>query len=726
MVERAPVLDGTAYAPFDLARYDMSGELSATELQAIKGRSARTDFDHLLLITPRLVAPLLAVADRGGISPLNTTQGVARILAIVDRRGQPYWNWSKPSWLAMLNEERLARPYLTAIAYHLGGLRDFREIEKFRQYSVYAAAIFGRSIVEQQHERLATTLAGLGYSAQNLELHLASVLGSLMLENGDPRLDTFSTDLLQRGQASRNTAVAGAVGKVSAGLAALGIIEQPLRMRNYVGWKDKSVDGVPPEWAAWCRRWRDTSTLRPSTRETNYGFILRIGLWLARDQPQVASPEDWDTSVCAAFIAALDRSTVGEWLLESAPRRNAITHGKPIAANSKRVFLHAMRRFFIDLELWGWAKLRFSPRYHLATPSAVSFNAGVNPRVIDDAAWLKLIWASLNLEREDLLSEIHYPLALVQAMAVIWTHCGLRQNEIARLELGCVRAQLEDIIADDGSKVEAGTLCYLDVPPSKTFKAYVKPVAMVVKERIDAWIAERPSEQAPLIDQRTGQAVRYLFQFRGRRVGTSMLNATIIPILCAKAGVPMADSRGPITSHRGRASAVTALANVPKGMSLIELMQWSGHSSPTSTMHYIRIRPTRLAASFAQADHMAHMVSLLVDHDAISRKGNEPYAFYDLGDSYCTNPFWSGCPHRMACAGCDFNLPKASAHAHALESKASIRRYLEEVPLSADERSIVEGDAAKIEGFISKLNHVATPDGRTPDEIGKGLKNDQF
>lgn len=187
----------------------------------------------------------------------------------------------------------------------------------------------------------------------------------------------------------------------------------------------------------------------------------------------------------------------------------------------------------------------------------------------------------------------------------------------------------------------------------------------------------------------------------------------------AKAGLPTFDSRGTITSHRGRASAMTALASVPKGMSLIELMQWAGHRSPTSTMHYIRIRLTKLAASFAQADHMAHMVSVLIDHDMAGKQSGEPYAFYDLGDSYCTNPFWTTCPHRMACAGCDFNLPKESAKGHALESKASIRRYLEEVPLSADERSIVEGDLVKIDGFIRKLADVATLDGRTPSQLGR-------
>ena len=106
-----------------------------------------------------------------------------------------------------------------------------------------------------------------------------------------------------------------------------------------------------------------------------------------------------------------------------------------MAANSKRNFLHAMRRFLTDVELWGWVKLRISPRHHLATPRTVSFASRVNPRVIDDAAWLKLIWASLNIEQSDLLSEIHYPLAMLRAMAVIWTHSGLRQNKYAFLEI---------------------------------------------------------------------------------------------------------------------------------------------------------------------------------------------------------------------------------------------------------------------------------------------------
>ena len=77
-------------------------------------------------------------------------------------------------------------------------------------------------------------------------------------------------------------------------------------------------------------------------------------------------------------------------------------------------------------------------------------------------------------------------------------------------------------------------------------------------------------------------------------------------MLCAKAGLSLRDTMGAITSHRGRASAVTGLASMPQGMTLPELMAWCGHRSPKSTMHYIRLRPTELAS--ALADQMAHMV----------------------------------------------------------------------------------------------------------------------
>ncbi len=56
----------------------------------------------------------------------------------------------------------------------------------------------------------------------------------------------------------------------------------------------------------------------------------------------------------------------------------------------------------------------------------------------------------------------------------------------------------------------------------------------------------------------------------------------------------------------------------------------------------------------------------------------------------------------MACIGCDFNLPKESARGLLLESKASVKRYLEEVPLTVDEQEIVVNDMKKLDYALKK------------------------
>lgn len=579
-----------------------------------------------------------------------------------------------------------------------------------QQYSCFAGVLLRIKQHKRKyglHDRIQSVygpITSLGYAPTSQKNHVSGILATLMIMNRDPRLETFTPELLWRAQSGTDKGISRYVGRVSHALAALGIISAPVRMRNYKKWYEKPVEGVDPAWVHWCRRWRETSVLRPRTRESQYSFILRCGLWLKKEHPEVREPADWTMETCASFIAAVGRMNVDELQLGTERgTRKSVRSGEPMMPHSRAHFIYSLRRFMIDYENWGWGRLHFSPARHLSTPDTPLFRRGVNPRVIDDPVWLKLIWASLNLRQEDLLTEIHYPLAMLQAMAVIWTHAGVRKNELLRLTTGCIAPQADDIVKDDGSIIPAGTLCYLHIPAGKTSKAFVKPVAAVVKKYVDIWLDERPAEQALLADERTGEKVRLLFQYRGKPAGSAILNRTVIPMLCARAGVPCEDSGGMITSHRGRASAVTALASVPQGMSLYELMQWTGHSTPQSTMHYLRIRPTQLAASFVKADRVAHMISVLVDHDPEAASLSGPATYYDLGDSYCTNPFWSSCPHRMACIGCDFNLLKDSARGLILESKASIRRYLEEVPLTPDERAILEQDAEKVEQALTRL-----------------------
>jgi hypothetical protein len=65
-------------------------------------------------------------------------------------------------------------------------------------------------------------------------------------------------------------------------------------------------------------------------------------------------------------------------------------------------------------------------------------------------------------------------------------------------------------------------------------------------------------------------------------------------------------------------------------------------------------------------------IEVLVDRDAVTSGAaidDEPWQHYDLGHGYCTYTFFEQCPHRMACARCDFYLPKDSTKSQLLEAK---------------------------------------------------------
>ncbi|MFF3571972.1 hypothetical protein ACFYXQ_29745 [Nocardia jiangxiensis] len=67
-----------------------------------------------------------------------------------------------------------------------------------------------------------------------------------------------------------------------------------------------------------------------------------------------------------------------------------------------------------------------------------------------------------------------------------------------------------------------------------------------------------------------------LFSYRTQGIGRQYLNIRVIPALCAKAGMPTADVRGNITSHRARSTIAGQLHNAKEPMTLFELQAWLG------------------------------------------------------------------------------------------------------------------------------------------------------
>jgi hypothetical protein len=65
------------------------------------------------------------------------------------------------------------------------------------------------------------------------------------------------------------------------------------------------------------------------------------------------------------------------------------------------------------------------------------------------------------------------------------------------------------------------------------------------------------------LDSKTNEMVNFLFSFRGMRIAPEYINGHVIPLLCAKANIPLRDTMGKITAHRARATIASALYNAP-------------------------------------------------------------------------------------------------------------------------------------------------------------------
>jgi hypothetical protein len=300
---------------------------------------------------------------------------------------------------------------------------------------------------------------------------------------------------------------------------------------------------------------------------------------------------------------------------------------------------------------------------------------------------------------------------MVRALAVAWTFSGCRSNEIERLEVGCTYLEHvpEQTDSANGSSTPAFDQPILRVPVNKTRGEFVKPIEAPLLEAIAVWERIRPV-QPPTRDKTTGRLVHHLFSSRGRQVGHGIINSSTIPSLLRKTGLPDHDSRGPITSHRARATMASKLYNSTSALGPLEVMSWLGHTHFASTQYYLALSPGRIMTAFHRSAKLTENLRL-VDVVVDSRpEAGQPVFRSDLGHGMCTSPAYAMCAHRMACARCSFYEPADAFMETILRQKGRFVHMLQELDLTEDEMPAVSGDAEAADRLLSRLAAQPTPD----------------
>lgn len=716
---------GRFLAALDAAIYDRRPDLDERERRALDWLARRTRCawpKWVYADLARLVAPvedvLAFVAPRSRWWGHTAARG--ELMCAMAREGEAFWAFERQRWVSVLEGTHadVRQPVMT-VAYLLCGQRDLHRAFPGCKRGLLARRLFGAAMVDESIATLKEHLNSLGRSAW---IGRTGML-ELMLIAGSPLLEDLACDpqLIVRLHSQARPAIAHGFVELAATMHAIGLLQsspfvKPVSDSEWLARNAAGAEGVPPEWVAWAQRWYCTSTLTRRTREHHYYTLLKVGRWIAEHDESLADPAAWTRKSAAAWLARLDRMAIGEFSRAPNTAYMRARSGGPLSAATKAGHTAALRAFFRDLQEWEWIDRRFDARLALRVPRSTRALIGPDPRVIADDVWAKLLWAGLNLTEDDL--PMHptgapvYPLALVRALALLWLFGGLRLSEIRRLRLGAVRWQ-----QPAGEQQEP--VCLLEVPTSKTATTFTKPVDGTVGRAIEDWQAARP-QQPPLIDQKTGERVQMLFAYRGAQIGSKYVNRVLIPLLCRKAGVPDADVRGSITSHRARATIASQLYNAKNPMSLFELQEWLGHRSPHSTAYYARLTPTTLARAYSDAGYFQRnlrTIEVLLDREAIQTGQaavGGAYQYYDLGHGYCSYSFFEQCPHRMACARCDFYLPKQSARAQLLEANNSLQRMLVEIPLTEEETAAVKDDHDAVSRLLDRLIDTPTPAGPTP------------
>jgi len=235
--------------------------------------------------------------------------------------------------------------------------------------------------------------------------------------------------------------------------------------------------------------------------------------------------------------------------------------GLPLAPSTRRGHVGMLGQFLRDARDWGWPGIPLWPLVHKRELPGVITRV---PRYIPNAELARIMEA---------VRALQCPFQRAAILVARWS--GARRGEIIRLPTDCL-----DSYPDGTAR--------LRIPVGKTSRERMVPLHDEAADALRAVLAIRATgTERTLPDERTGDAVRFVFIRFGKLMGGRHLFETPLQRCCQVAGLVDADGRGTITAHRFRHTMGTQLAE--RGARLQTIMGVLGHESAAMAMVYARV-----------------------------------------------------------------------------------------------------------------------------------------
>ncbi len=255
----------------------------------------------------------------------------------------------------------------------------------------------------------------------------------------------------------------------------------------------------------------------------------------------------------------------------------------------------------------------------------------------------------------------------------------------------------------DTGEEKVSPICYLHIPAGKNRGAFWIWLPGYVAEAIKVWKPEQPPSQGKLLDQKDREEVEYLFCCRDMRVGWRFINSSLIPVLCAKAGVNIEDAKG-------RSTRLTLLRR--NGVGLDDLAEYAGHANTRTIRCYANQDPLQLHQIIKDADDLSRVIEGVVELQAAAQglPALRWFIGYDADGEpmYCGNQVYVTCPHRLDCERCGMFI--GGEKARLLQEGENTLPVTSKAPMTPLEKCVVEGNQVGADACRAALQQVPAPE----------------